>query len=250
MEMSRSPSRDGDSSTAGSEQKREFLSRLLARMAHEIRNPLSSLDIHVQLAEEDLDRLAPQTLSKVAGRFEMIRGELRRLDTVVEQFLRLSRPSVLNLQTFRLSDVIDDVVGLMRAEAETRGIRLEVTHGDGLPPVRADRGQLIQALLNVLINALQAIDRNGCIEIHSAEAGSGLIQIEIRDTGPGVPAERKGAIFEPYFSTKRDGSGIGLWIAQQIALAHGGDIEVGDVPNGGATFTFRLKSQNGEGPRE
>ena len=250
MEMSRSPSRDGDSSTAGSEEKREFLSRLLARMAHEIRNQLSSLDIHVQLAEEDLSRMAPQTLSKVSGRFEMIRGELRRLDTVVEQFLRLSRPSVLNLQTFRLTEVIDDVVGLMRAEAETRGILLEVTHGQGLPPVRADRGQLVQALLNVLINALQAIDRNGRIEIHSAEAGSGLIEIGIRDTGPGVPADLKGAIFEPYFSTKRDGSGIGLWIAQQIALAHGGDIEVGDVPNGGAVFTFRLKPQNGEVPRE
>lgn len=247
MERTGTRSRGEDVSFLAAEEKREFLSRLLARMAHEIRNPLSSLDIHVQLVEEDLLKLSQPVPSKVIGRFDVIRGELRRLDTIVEQFLRLASPSSLKLETVALSEIVTHVTELLKPEAEARKISFKAQISGSLPSIRADRAQLTQALLNVLINALQAVEKEGRIEVHARRLKSKWLEVAIQDSGPGIPIEKKGAIFEPYFSTKRDGSGIGLWIAQQIALAHGGDILVSDAPSGGAVFTFVLRIDDAEG---
>lgn len=221
------------------EEKRRLLSRLLARLAHEIRNPLSSLDIHVQLLEEDLTHLAPQTRDKLSGRLEIIQGELHRLENIVKQFLRLAGPSALNLAPVEIGKLIGHVCNLLQPEAAARQIEL-VTHlADDLPLVMADADQLIQALLNLVINALQAVEKTGRVDLRAHSAGDFLV-IEVGDTGPGVPLEKLSAIFEPYYTTKADGSGIGLWIAQQIVIAHGGTIQAANAPDGGAVFTVRL----------
>jgi two-component system sensor histidine kinase HydH len=105
--------------------------------------------------------------------------------------------------------------------------------------MQADGGQLTQALLNLAINAVQAIERGGTIEIRVVHEER-FITVEVRDTGPGVPADKLGTVFEPYYTTKPEGTGLGLWIAQQIAIAHGGQIYAQNVPEGGAMFALQL----------
>jgi signal transduction histidine kinase len=208
-------------------------------LAHEVRNPLSSLDIHVQLLEEDLEHVAPKTKEKLSGRLEIIHGELHRLENVVKQFLRLAGPSALELTTVEISKAIGHACGLLQPEAAARGIEIVMHLGEDLPPLKADADQLIQALLNLMINALQAVERHGRVDVHAERAGDSLV-VEVCDSGPGVPAKILRTIFEPYYTTKTEGSGIGLWIAQQIAIAHGGTLEAANRPKGGAVFTMRL----------
>jgi two-component system sensor histidine kinase HydH len=230
---------DGTPSAAA--EKRDLLERLLARLAHEIRNPLSSLDIHVQLLEEDLGELAPQVREQLTSRLEIIHGELHRLDSIVEQFLRLAGPSALDLEPVDISRIISHVCGLLRPEAAARGIEIVTLPAKPLPQLTADPVRLTQALLNLVINAVQAIERKGRVEVGAAVTGETL-SVAVRDNGPGIPPEKLGSIFEPYFTTKAEGSGLGLWIAQQIVTAHGGAIRAqnASVPDHGAVFIMAL----------
>ena len=220
-------------------EKRDLLGRLLARLAHEIRNPLSSLDIHVQLLEEDLSNLAPAMPEQLGSRLEIIHGELHRLEAIVDHFLRLSGPSALDLEPLAIGKVIDHVCALLRPEAAAREIEIVTRMGTTLPEIMADPVRLTQGLMNLVINAMQAVERKGRIEV-SAEAREGTILVKVLDSGSGIPAERLAAIFDPYFTTKPEGSGLGLWIAQQIVIAHGGSLKAENAPAGGAVFTMRL----------
>jgi len=231
-----------DAGQLAAAEKQLLLSRLLPQLAHEIRNPLSSLDIHVQLLEEDLGHVAPQAKERFAGRLEIIHGELHRLENLVKQFVRLAGPSALSLGLVDMGRVIGHVVGLLQPEAGARGIELLSHLEEDLPPLLGDAGQLTQALLNLVINALQALGRGGQIDI-SAWTEENLAVVQVRDTGPGVAAGKLNAIFDPYFTTKPEGSGLGLWIAQQIVSAHGGMILAANAPGGGALFTLRLPLQ-------
>lgn len=226
-----------------------MLSRLLARFAHEVRNPLSSLDIHLQLLEEDFLEAPPGLREKSIGRFEIIRGELHRLESIVKHFLNLAGPSSLEIQQVNLGRVVSHVCELVRPEAAARGIEIRARLAENLPLIAADPAQLTQALVNLVINAIQAVDRNGRVEVETGLApDAGSLRIFVRDTGPGLPAGRESAIFEPFFTTKSEGSGLGLWIVQQILTAHGGDVEAANAPTGGATFTLQLPLHPGETP--
>lgn len=230
-----------DLTKLAAEEKQQLLSRLLARLAHEIRNPLSSMAIHVQLLEEDMAQAAPPLRAKAAGRFEIIRSELLRLENLMRQFLSLASPSSVDLQTIDAAEIAGYVCALLRPEATARGIELVMRLPDALPTLTADPAQIKQALINLVINSIQAIERGGRIEIDiRVDEAVGAFLLRVSDNGPGVPGERRSAIFEPFFSTKSQGSGLGLWIVQQIATAHGGAVAVSDRPGGGAAFTLRL----------
>jgi signal transduction histidine kinase len=230
-----------DVSKLAVQEKQLLLSRLLARFAHEVRNPLSSLDIHVQLLEEDLALAAPQVKEKTASRFEMIHGELHRLENIVKHFLSLAGPSSLDLQPVEMTRVVGRVCELLRPEAAARGIEIVMNLPETLPLMTADSAQLTQALLNLVINAIQAVERNGCVKVSAGTDEQGeVLFIKIHDTGPGVPADKLSSIFEPFFTTKAEGSGLGLWIVQQIVTAHGGEVGVSTAPNGGAVFAVHL----------
>jgi len=219
-------------------EKRDLLARLLGRLAHEIRNPLSSLDIHFQLLEEDLGGVQPALREKLAPRVEIIRGEMHRLKTIVERFLRLAGPSELDLEPIQFENVVGQVHELLRPEAESREVELRV-HLESLPLFMADPVRLMQALLNLVINSLQAVSPGGWIEIR-AKRDDQTLRVQVADNGPGIPQEKLGAVFEPYFTTKEEGHGLGLWIAQQIITAHRGSLEAGNQPTGGAVFTVIL----------
>lgn len=220
-------------------EKRDLLERLLARLAHEIRNPLSSLDIHVQLLEEDLGELAPAMRTQLNPRLEIIRGELHRLASIVDHFLRLAGPSQLDVEAVEMAKIIQHVCDLLRPEAAARSIELSTQVEPGLPNIPADPVRLTQALMNLVINAMQAVERNGHIAVSARQAEQGML-IQVSDDGPGIPPERLASIFDPYFTTKAEGSGLGLWIAQQIVTAHGGTINVQKGPQGGALFAIAL----------
>ncbi len=220
-------------------EKRDLLERLLARLAHEIRNPLSSLDIHVQLLEEDLGALAPPMRQQLTPRLEIIRGELHRLESLVEHFLRLAGPSALDLEPVDIARLVTHVCELLRPEAAAREIEICARVDASVPQLLADPVRLTQALLNLMINALQAVERKGRIEVSATVAGDTL-SIAVRDSGPGIPPEKLASIFDPYFTTKAEGSGLGLWIAQQIVTAHGGSLTAQNAPEGGALFTMTL----------
>lgn len=230
-----------DGAHLATEEKQRLLSRLLARLAHEIRNPLSSLDIHVQLLAEDLAQLAPPVREQIATRLEIMHGELHRLENIVKHFLRLAKPSELDPAPVRLGDLIRHVCELLRPEAAAREIELAACLEEPLPVLMADGPQLTQVLLNLVINGIQAAHQQGRVEVavrHLPDVRE--VVIEVRDTGPGIPPDKLFAIFEPYYTTKEEGSGLGLWIAQQIATAHGGNLLAENPAGGGARFLMRL----------
>jgi two-component system sensor histidine kinase HydH len=228
-----------DVSQLASEEKRDVLARLLGRLAHEVRNPLSSLDIHVQLLEEDLAALAPQVREQLTPRLEIIHGELHRLEGIVERFLRLAGPAGVDLEPVEIRKILTHVCELLRPEAKAREIIISTQADEALPPVMADPVRLTQALLNLVINAIQAVERNGRVEV-SASVANERVNVSVTDNGPGIPPEKLASIFDPYFTTKSEGSGLGLWIAQQIVTAHGGSLEARNGPSGGAVLTMRL----------
>jgi two-component system sensor histidine kinase HydH len=224
------------------EEKRDLLERLLARLAHEIRNPLSSLDDHVQLLEEDLTALAPDMRNQLNPRLGIIRGELHRLESIVSQFLRLAGPSTLDLESVEAAKVVHHVCELLRPEAAARHIEIAANVQDALPQIQADSVRLTQALVNLVINAIQAVEQNGRIEV-TARLSEDALEIAVLDTGPGIPSEKLASIFDPFFTTKTEGHGLGLWIAQQIVTAHGGRLVPQNRPEGGAALRILLPAR-------
>jgi len=220
-------------------EKRDLLARLLKRLAHEIRNPLSSLGVHFQLLEEDLNALSPQTRNQLASRLGIIHGELHRLDSIVERFLKLAGSSALERKPEDINKIVTHVCELLRPEAVTRKVEILAEVEPDLPLVTVDSVRLTQALLNIIINGIQAVNGQGRIKFSAAKSGDNLL-LRVQDTGPGIPANELGDIFDPYYTTKAEGNGLGLWIAQQIAVAHGGDLRAENAPAGGAVFTLTL----------
>jgi two-component system sensor histidine kinase HydH len=228
-----------DVSQLAAAEKRDLLARLLGRLAHEVRNPLSSLDIHVQLLEEDLASLAPQMREQLTPRLDIIHGELHRLEGIVARFLRLAGPAGVDLEPVEMRKLVNHVCELLRPEAAARDIEISSRVEASLPRVMADPVRLTQALLNVVINAIQAVERKGRVEV-SASVTDGKVLVVVSDNGPGIPPEKLASVFDPYFTTKTEGSGLGLWIAQQIVTAHGGNLQAGNGASGGAVVTMQL----------
>ena len=159
----------------------------------------------------------------------------------MKHFLSLAGPSSLDLHPVEVAKVVGHVCELLRPEAAVRGIELRMQLPSSLPTITADSAQLTQALVNLVINAIQAVERVGFVEVCVGmdEAGDALF-IEVRDSGPGIPPDKQSAIFEPFFTTKAEGSGLGLWIVQQIITAHGGAVDATNAPGGGAVFAVHL----------
>ncbi|PTX94585.1 ATP-binding protein [Opitutus sp. ER46] len=223
------------------QEKQLLLSRLLARLAHEIRNPLSSLDIHVQLLEEDVAHTPPEVRARSAARFRIIHTEIERLNNLVKQFLSLAGRTAVNRQPVQVAAVTDHVCALLRPEAAAHGIEIALELPEALPPIVADPDQLTQALVNLVLNAVQAVGREGRVLVAArVEVAANQMHIAVTDTGKGIDLENVEALFEPFYTTKEDGSGLGLWIVRQIAVAHGGMIRAENAATRGAVFTLTL----------
>ncbi len=226
-----------DVRVSAQEEKRNLLARLLSHLAHEIRNPLSSLDIHVQLLEEDLSANGTNLAKNTLDRFQIIHAEIRRLENIVTRFLQLAGPSDLEVGRLSLNQLVLQTADLLRPDALEKSIKFETELEEGLPEIEADAVQLSQALINLIINALQAVPATGCVRVRTRKVDVNKVALDVVDNGPGIAPAEQSKIFEPYFTTKTQGSGLGLWITQQIILAHGGTLTVESAPAKGSTFT-------------
>jgi two-component system sensor histidine kinase HydH len=170
---------------------------------------------------------------------DLIQGEVRRLNTIVEDFLSLARPMSLKREPIIVAALLDEVLGLVESEARGAGIAVVREIPAGLPVLHADRDRIKQVLLNLVLNAIQAMPSGGTLEIGAAAAGATLT-VTVADTAGGIAPDLLPKVFDPYVTTKAKGLGLGLAIARRIVEAHGGTIEAGSEPGRRTSFRFAL----------
>jgi signal transduction histidine kinase len=219
-------------STLRYSRKLAALGRLSSGVAHEVKNPLNAMMIHLEL-------LRQQTSADGLTHVETIGREIRRLDEVVQGFLKFTRPEDLALQPVHLEALFDEVVPIIRPEAASRGVQLVVECGD-VPDVNGDPAMLRQAFLNLALNACQAMPQGGTLRITCEAARGRRVRVIVADTGVGISPEHLQRVFDLYFTTKPTGSGIGLSMVYRTVQMHDGEIEVESIPGAGTTFRLLL----------
>ncbi|MBF0525448.1 MAG: MCP four helix bundle domain-containing protein [Deltaproteobacteria bacterium] len=220
-------------------EKMALVGKLAAGVAHSIRNPLTSVKMRLFSLERSLSLNRTQKED-----LEVISEEIRHIDTIVGTFLEFSRPPKLKFQLISPSDVVDNALHLLKYRLESYGVKVWVVREERLPGVMADPEQLKEVLVNLLLNACDAMGDGGAIQI-SEEMGrtktlGEAVIVRVRDDGPGIPESVLDKIFQPFFSTKDEGSGLGLSIAKRIIEEHGGRIQVQSGEDQGTTFTIAL----------
>ncbi|NTV15539.1 MAG: two-component sensor histidine kinase [Desulfobulbaceae bacterium] len=214
------------------------LGKMVATVSHEIKNPLGIIRSTAEMLGKRLaqDSPANEQLSRV------IVEETSRLDNIVREFLDFARPREMKLQELAVSEVVAEAVKFVAPELERRGISCQLQSEDGLPTIQADRELLYRAFLNIILNGIQAVEKDGRLMIGVArgEAGAGGVKIAISDSGPGIPPELQEQIFKPFYTDKSRGTGLGLAIVKKIIESHQGKIEVASNPGQGATFVIKL----------
>jgi len=224
-------------------EKLSSLGKLGAGVAHEIRNPLNAISMAVQRLQREFRPTATESTKPFDRITYIVRDEIRRLNGIVEDFLCLSRSNRLDLQPRPITDLLERVVFLVHDEAQARGIRLEKQWPQHVPSILMDTGKMEQALLNVVRNAVESIPGEGAVTIVCEPLENHFLSIRIRDSGVGLAGGEEKRIFDPFYTTKEKGVGLGLAIAREIIAAHGGEIRVASGQGGGTTFEVLLPHQ-------
>lgn len=218
------------------------LHTLSAGVAHELRNPLSALDLNLHLLEEELK--GNDTLGKRSWQYlHVVNAECRRLSGILDNFMKFARPSVMGLHDINVQTLIEHIIALMQFEAEERHVRLERTVENDLPSVLGDETQISQVLVNIIVNAFQAMPNGGLCRISVVQREvdeKPWVEIAVEDNGMGIPQEELSRLFEPFYTTKSSGTGLGLAIAYRIMQDHGGTIQVSSVSGSGTTVVTRF----------
>ena len=223
------------------------LTTLAAGVAHEIKNPLGSISIYLQLIEKLVSKKEedPDT-EKIIGNISVINEEVERLNKIVVDFLFAVRPINLDLEYNNLNKIVDETLEFMNVEFEEAGIQVHKKLSDDVPDILLDSRFVKQAIINLLKNAEAAMkDRKGVLKITTSVKDSNVM-LEIRDNGCGIPDRIIGRIFEPYFTTKEFGSGIGLTLVYKIIKEHKGDISIDSKEGKGTSFTLSFPAHKKE----
>ena len=206
-------------------------------VAHEIRNPLNSIHMNVQLLREAMKR-EPLDIDGLDRTANTVQREIMRLDRVVRDFVQYSRPPALQLAAGSINHVVRAALDVLDAQIRSKKLHVEAQLHSARP-VRMDRDRMQRALYNILLNAVQVLPEGGRITCRSHDEGD-LCQIEISDNGPGLEPKRSAQIFELFYTTKQGGTGLGLPLANRIVEEHGGRMAVASEPGQGATFAIFL----------
>ncbi len=224
------------------------LALLAASVAHEVGNPLNALHIHLQLMERELQRLREaakgkkailSNADKISGYLSVALGEISRLDYIITGFLQKMRPTPPRLESASLNEVIRETLSVLQPELNDRNLFVRQDLADPLPLGRFDPAQIKQLLLNLIKNAMQAMTKRGTLGLATGSSKQD-IWMSVTDTGSGIPADRLSQIFEPFYSTKKKGTGLGLMIVDRIVRDHRGRVEIQSVVGKGTTFTIWL----------
>lgn len=220
------------------------MTTMAAGVAHEIKNPLASIGIHLQLLRKAFERKGELTLQDSARYIDVIDEEINRLNGIVVDFLFAVRPMDVHLRLQNINRLIGELCDFVRPEYESHGMSVLMDLGS-IPKVQLDENLMKQALLNIINNAMAAMDEGGILTVVTRLDGNHVI-IKIADSGHGISEEMLGKIFEPYFTTKATGTGLGLTVVYKVVKEHEGDISVVSKIGEGTCFTISLPVPKGE----
>ena len=206
---------------------------LAASIAHEVGNPLTSISSLVQMLQKH------GTDAYSAEKLSLVSGQLERIQTTLRELVNFSRPASNERIRFALADVLDEALNIAKYYKRTKGRLIERHIPPDLPPLFGVRDQLVQVFLNLVLNAVDATAKGGHIELRAECAGDG-VTVTVRDDGAGIAAEQVSRIFQPYFTTKKNGTGLGLFVSRKLIADHGGGIEFTSRPGEGTTFRVSL----------
>jgi signal transduction histidine kinase len=212
--------------------------RISAQITHEVRNPLNAIGLNAELLAEELEAhpgLAPEARALCAA----ISSEVDRLNAVTEEYLRFARPPRQAVGRQDLSELCGALLDFLAPELAAARLEVRRELPAGLPPVRGDEGQLRAVLLNLVRNAREAMAGGGTLTVTARRSGD-AVEVEVRDSGGGIPVEDLSRIFDPFFSTKERGTGLGLAFVQQVVQEHGGTVGCDSAVGRGTAFTLRL----------
>jgi signal transduction histidine kinase len=218
----------------------EYRANLGQGLAHEIRNPLNSMNINLQMLVEELEGVPGLEGGEYLELLRSMQGEIKRIANLIDVFQQYARPATPEFQVKDVNEVLNATALFLQADFRQSGVELILDLEPLLPSVELDEGQLRQALLNILGNARQVMKPGGRVQVSTRPGTGGEIVIEIADNGPGIPQEAIDKIFEPFFSKRAGGTGLGLAIARQMVENHRGRIEVESQVGKGTTFRIRL----------
>jgi len=216
-----------------------YIGTLASGLAHEIRNPLNSIKLNVELLESKLGASKRGAAAALKKRLARIRREADQLAAILDEFLAFARPPKMEPLVTDLNQYLEDLIGFYEPECRRAGIIIKRDFARELYPVRIDPAQFKNVVLNLLINAREAIGEQGEITVSTRELHN-EVQIRVADNGGGVPPADEDKVFEVFFSTKERGTGLGLAIARRIVEEHGGRLRLENRPGVGAAFVIRL----------
>jgi len=208
-------------------------------VAHEIGNPLNSLNIHLQLIEREARKRDGAKAAELQESVEVARAEITRLDSIITQFLRAIRPTHPQLKPESINSIVEEAVRFLAPEIKDRDIVVEQELRSDLPLLELDRDQMKQAFYNVIKNSFEAMKSRGILRIRT-DMDDSHVTVRFTDSGGGMSAENLSRVFEPYFTTKTSGTGLGLLIVRRIVREHGGELSIESSAGKGLAVTIRL----------
>lgn len=223
---------------------------MAAKVAHEIRNPLSSISLNTELLNDELAGYGGVDTTEAVDLLRAIAGEIDRLSRIVEEYLQFARMPRLDLEQVDLKELAESVLKFLSPEFERFGVESEIDALDHGPTVYLDRNQFRQVLLNLLRNSQEAMPEGGKVTIRLREEPDGATEVVVVDTGVGLEPAQTEQVFDPFFSTKDTGTGLGLAFVQQVVLEHGGEVTCTGQPGRGAAFRIVLPERLRVRPRD
>lgn len=213
-----------------------LIETLAAGVAHEVRNPLNSVQINLSILEQELSELVADRQAHVFAVLAKIAAEIKRLDDFISEFLRFARLPKLNIERLPVRVLLADLAAFITPECSKKGVALSLDLG-GPETARVDGFQLKQAILNLVLNALQATSAGGHVVLRTS-GDQRRLEVSVSDDGEGMSPETRERVFTPFFTTREEGTGLGLALVRRIAEQHGGSVEISSAPGEGTTVTM------------